>query len=173
MIADFQRARAGDRSATAAVADALRCRLTRMAVYYGRRCKEDPDDLLQEAWVGLFEALREVDPAIGSPEHYLVQRARWRMLDAVRRAALRRCLPLDAVADAALPTAAWTDGTSTETSVAEFTARLNPTQQAVLRCLLVGQTWREAGGTLGCTSANIAYHVRQIKRCYEEWSGEA
>ncbi|HET6453664.1 MAG TPA: class I SAM-dependent methyltransferase [Armatimonadota bacterium] len=29
--------------------------------------------------------------------------------------------------------------------------------------------WREAGNTLGCTSANIAYHVRQIRRRYEEW----
>jgi RNA polymerase sigma factor (sigma-70 family) len=173
MIANYQRAKAGDPSATAAVADALRCRLTRMAAYYGRRCQEDPDDLLQEAWVGLLEALRDVDPAIGSPEHYLVQRARWRMLDAVRRATLRRCLPLDTVADSALPTMAWTDGASIESCVAEFSARLNPTQQAVLQCLLIGQTWREAGGALGCTSANIAYHVRQIKRHYEEWNGGA
>ena len=29
-----------------------------------------------------------------------------------------------------------------------------------------GFTWR-GGRHLGCTSANIAYHVRQIRRCYE------
>ena len=37
--------------------------------------------------------------------------------------------------------------------------------------LLAGFTWREAGDALGCTSANIAYHVRQIRRQYEAWSG--
>ena len=31
-------------------------------------------------------------------------------------------------------------------------------------------TW-EAGSALGCTSANIAYHVRQIRRRYERWAG--
>jgi len=38
--------------------------------------------------------------------------------------------------------------------------------------LLRGLTWRETGHALGCTSANIAYHVRQIRRHYEVWSNE-
>ena len=28
---------------------------------------------------------------------------------------------------------------------------------------------REVGSALGCTSANVAYHVRQIRRQWEEW----
>jgi len=43
----------------------------------------------------------------------------------------------------------------------------------VLNCLLDGMTWREAGDALGCTSANIAYYVRQIKEEYRQWAGEA
>ena len=50
--------------------------------------------------------------------------------------------------------------------------RLSVTQRAVLACLLAGLTWREAGDLLGCSSANIAYHVRRIRRQYEAWSGE-
>ena len=34
-----------------------------------------------------------------------------------------------------------------------------------------GWHWREAGRELGCTSANVAYHMRQIRRQYEAWSG--
>ena len=49
---------------------------------------------------------------------------------------------------------------------------MNDRQRAILDCLLAGLTWREAGSVLGCTSANIAYHVRQIRRQYEEWAGD-
>lgn len=80
------RAREGDPRAVDRVTQALRPRLTRMAAYYARRTGEDPDDLLQEACYGLLEALRELDLSIGSPEQYLLKRARWRMLDSVRRA---------------------------------------------------------------------------------------
>ena len=48
--------------------------------------------------------------------------------------------------------------------------RLKAPQKAILDCLMAGLTWREAGTALGCTSANIAYHMRQIRRQYEEWS---
>ncbi len=91
----FVRARAGDASATDAVVHALRPRLSRLAAHYARATGEDPDDLLQEAWLGLLDALPELDISIGTPEQYLIQRARWRLLDAVKRARLRRCLPLD------------------------------------------------------------------------------
>ena len=175
MTGCIERAKAGDPSATAAVADALRCRLVRMVAYYGRCCHEDPDDLLQEAWIGLLEALREVDLGIGSPEQYLIQRARWRVLDAVKRASVRRCVSLDGLdgLDAACPAAPEHNGVGTDASTDEFAALLNATQQSVLQCLLIGLTWREAGDELGCSSANIAYHVRQIKRRYEEWNSDS
>jgi RNA polymerase sigma-70 factor (ECF subfamily) len=143
-----------------------------MAAYYARSCGEDADDLLQEAWIGLLEAIPEVDLGIGSPEQYLIQCARWRLLDAIKRARVRRCASLEdtPVEPVAHPSAMPAVDT---VYVSEFAGQLSQTQQAVLDCLLQGLTWREAGNTLGCTSANIAYHVRQIRRQYVEWADEA
>jgi RNA polymerase sigma-70 factor (ECF subfamily) len=162
-------AHGGHRPAIAAVVESLRPRITRMAAYYARRTGHDPDDLVQEAWVGLLEALPNLRLAVGSPDQHLIQRARWRLLDAVRRERLRRCLPLDAAGDrvaadagvAAMLSRALLDG---------FSERLSPMQRSVLACLLEGLTWREAGDALGCTSANIAHHVRRIRREYEAWA---
>lgn len=197
----FARARDGDPSATATVTEILRPRLVSMAWHYARRSREDPDDLLQEAWLGLLEALRDLDTGIGSPEHYLVQRARWRLLDAVRRARLRRCdsLDIDGLDGSASEFGAPGPGSFHDSSheptahvshkdtrqfvcchqtsnagdcfdCADFADGLKATQRAVLRCLLDGLTWREAGHALGCSSANIAYHVRQIRRRYADWN---
>lgn len=74
----YARARVGDTSAIDAVVHALRPRLSRLALHYARATGENPDDLLQEAWLGLLEALPGLDISIGSPEQYLIQRARWR-----------------------------------------------------------------------------------------------
>ena len=170
MKSAFARARLGEPAAVAAVVEHLRPRLTRMAGYYARCAEESADDLLQEAWVGLLDALRELDVRIGSPEAYLIQRARWRLLDAVRRGRVRRCLPLDETLEAVLPAVEWDDSGA---NVGEFARQLKDSQRAVLDCLLSGLTWREAGTQLGCSSANIAYHVRQIQRRYGEWEGES
>ena len=35
-----------------------------------------------------------------------------------------------------------------------------------------GLTWREAGSVLGCTSANVAYHMRRIRSQYAAWQEE-
>jgi RNA polymerase sigma factor (sigma-70 family) len=163
-------ARTGEPTALNRLVEALRPRVSRMAVYYARRCGEDPDDMVQEAWTGLLEALPELDVTIGSPEHYLVQHARWRVLDAIKRARLRRCMALEDAPDEAVMyrhesglAAAW---------VSEFVSQLSKPQRRVLACLLKGLTWREAGSALGCTSANIAYWVRRIRRDYQEWVEE-
>ena len=165
----LERARLGDRPAQTALVETLRPRLERMAAYYARQCGEDADDLLQEAWLGLLEALPSLDVRIGSPAQYLVKRARWRLLDAVKRARVRRCASLDEVATepAARSTA---DPALSGASTREFVSQLKASQRDVLECLLAGLTWREAGTVLGCTSANVAYHVRQIRRQYEAWS---
>ncbi|MCE5314993.1 MAG: sigma-70 family RNA polymerase sigma factor [Armatimonadota bacterium] len=171
MNACIRRAREGDQSAKRKLVETLRPRIAKMAAYYGRICGEDPDDLLQEAWLGLLEALPEVDMKIGTPEQYLITRARWKLLDAVKRAKVRRCASLD---DAGLEhlTPVGSDGAVASACVSEFVGELKTTQREVLYCLLAGLTWREAGEKLGCASANIAYHVRQIRRRYEEWSEE-
>jgi DNA-binding NarL/FixJ family response regulator len=56
--------------------------------------------------------------------------------------------------------------------VADFAGSLKTTQRQVLECLMLGLTWREAGDRLGFTSANVAYHVRQIQNQYRIWDGE-
>ncbi|HEU4752080.1 MAG TPA: sigma-70 family RNA polymerase sigma factor [Armatimonadota bacterium] len=165
----IERARAGDPGAREALAEQLRPRLERMAGYYARRCGEDPDDLLQEAWLGLLEALPQVDLRIGSPEQHLVQRARWRLLDAIKRARLRRCAPLEEETPG--PGAPVPEVAAGRADVDRFLAGLKSSQRAIVECLLQGLTWREAGSVLGCTSANVAYHMRQIRRQYERWNG--
>jgi RNA polymerase sigma factor (sigma-70 family) len=167
----FERAIKGDPTAVETVVEALRPRITKMAAYYAHRTGEEVDDLLQEAFVGLLEALPNLDLNIGSPDQYLVQHARWRLLDTIKRARVRRCAPLD---DACVDhhTCSPMEAAVSAACAKEFADKLKALQRAILDCLLVGYTWREAGAALGCTSANIAYHMRQIKRQYEEWSAE-
>jgi RNA polymerase sigma-70 factor (ECF subfamily) len=141
-----------------------------MSAHYARRCGEDPDDLLQEAWLGVLEALPRLDITIGQPDQYLLQHARWRVLDAVKRARVRRCLPLEDFRADALPAREAPVGEAI--MLKEFARTLKQSQRAVLRCLLAGLTWREAGAALGCTSANVAYHMRHIRQRYNEWNTE-
>lgn len=166
----IERAKHGDPQATRIVVEALNPRITKMAAYYARCCGEDPDDLLQEAWLGLLEALPELDLRIGCPKQYLIQRARWRLLDAIKRARIRRCASLDDGALDRIPCTSMENALASA-CVSEFSRKLKTTQRAVLACLLSGLTWRETGSALGCTSANVAHHVRQIRRQYEEWNG--
>jgi RNA polymerase sigma-70 factor (ECF subfamily) len=139
-----------------------------MSAHYARRCGEDADDLLQEAWLGILEALPRLDISIGQPDQYLLRHARWRVLDAVKRARLRRCVPLDDFQAERLPAREPQPGDAM--MLREFARTLKQGQRAVLGCLLAGLTWREAGAALGCTSANVAYHMRHIRRRYDEWN---
>lgn len=164
-------ARDGNREAKEAIVRSLRSRIAKMAAYYARCSGEDADDLLQEAWLGLLEALPELDLSIGTPEQYLIQRARWKLLDYVKRARVRRCASLDELPSEAMPHLRQ-DHEVTGAMVSEFEQLLKSNQRRVLKCLKDGLTWREAGDRLGCTSANIAYYVRQIKEQYRQWAGE-
>jgi RNA polymerase sigma-70 factor (ECF subfamily) len=139
-----------------------------MAGYYARRCGEDADDLLQEAWVGLLEALPSLDVRIGCPRQYLIQRARWRLLDAIKRARIRRCAPLDE--DAAGTHAGGPEEAAGQADVDRFLLELKGSHRQIVECLMDGLTWREAGSVLGCTSANVAYHMRQIRAQYHRWN---
>lgn len=171
MLSCLERARDGDPRAIKDLVDIMRPRITSMASYYARCCGEDPEDLLQEAWIGFLEALPEVRMEIGSPEQYLIQRARWRMLDDIKRLRVRRCAPLDQEIAAEIPAVPGPDG-SDRVFMGQFLGRLKDSQKMVLGCLLGGLTWREVGRAMGCSSANVAYHVRQIRQRYEEWEDE-
>jgi len=171
MPTTFDLARCGDPFAMQAVVERLRPRLVRLAAHYARCTGEDADDLLQEAWLSLLVSLPKLDTTIGSPDQYLIQRARWGLLDSVRRSLLRRCVALEET-DPIEKNAASVTVTPPcdEALLFDFVARLTPTQRSVVRCLLLGMTWREAGQVLGFTSANVAYHVRQIRQRYVKWN---
>ena len=163
-------ANAGDSVATAAVTNKLRPRLTKMAAFYGRSLNEDADDLLQEAYLGLLDALAKVDVTIGDPEQFLLKHARWRMLDAAKRWRRRTHDQLDDARADLEPASDW-EAEVSDIWVDDFVRQLKPTQQAILGYLLIGKTWREAGDDLGFTSANVAYHVKQMQKVYQQWNG--
>lgn len=166
----LERARKGDRQSTQAMVDSLRPRIAKMATYYARRTGEDPDDLLQEAWLGMLKVLPDLDMRIGSPVQYLIKHARWSVLDAIKYARVRRCSSLDD--EEFEPSSQSSECAAASALVREFAERLTDKQRNILQCLLQGYTWREVGDVLGCTSANIAYYVRQIRQEYEEWAEE-
>lgn len=149
-------------------------RIEKLSRFYARRSGEDADDLMQEAWLGLLEGLRENDPAIGDPFQYLIQRARWRVLDAIKSARVRKTARLGDDEGSAVSDAEWarppTEVPAESAAAGEFVRALDSAQRNVLDCLLSGYTTREAGARLGCSSANVCYHVRAIRRRYEQWS---
>ncbi len=136
-------------------------RVERMAVYFGRTCSVDSDDLAQDAWVAVLEMLPRLDESIGAPEQHLLKRARWRMLDTIRSNSRRRHLCYEEL-DLAAPVM----DTTGNIEVAELMKTLPVLQQRILRGLMEGYTWREVGKLVGCSSANVAYHVRKIREAY-------
>ena len=64
-----------------------------------------------------------------------------------------------------------TGDVETRLMVEALQTRLSGRQKIILQGLMDGQTWRQIGETLGCTSANIAYHVRGIRQAYGEMVG--
>jgi len=147
--------------------DTIKSRIEKMAAYFGRQCGVDADDLRQEAWVAVLETLPNLDPTVGSPEQHLLKRARWRILDSIRWQRRRQHL---ALTDLELNSASYLDPRS-DVDLAELQSRLTPIQKRILRGLLEGYTWREVGDIVGCTSANVAYHVRRIRQVYLELDG--
>ena len=115
-----------------------------------------------------MEALPRLDVRIGSPEKSLLQYARWRLLDAVRRSLTHE--PTTEL-DECMPSQVRVSDVLDSVNVAVFLIRLTPIQRRIATCLLDGFTWRETGEQLGCTSANIAYHVRRIGVHYQAFSG--
>lgn len=157
-------AQAGDEAARKQLVAALRPRLASMARHYARCCHEDYDDLLGEAWFAVFDALQITNLHIGDPHQFLLKRARWRMLDYIKWSRRRRCEGLEPVAAPIQTTADVAPGVMGKALLDQISAGLTRTQQAVLDGLLQGETWREVAGNLGCSSANVAYHVRQIRQ---------
>lgn len=160
----MDRSASADAEIHAGLMDAIESRLIRMASYFGRRCGVDEDDLRQEAWLAVLEMLPQLDMTVGVPEQHLLKRARWRILDTIRRQRRRQHV---ALADVPPMSLSYLDS-RTGVDLAELQQKLTLTQRRILRGLMEGYTWREVGVLLGCTSANVAYHVRRIRAAYME-----
>jgi len=176
------RARGGDAIAQDRLREILRPRLESLAGYYAARTGMDAADLLQEAWVAVFEVLPSLDMTIGTPTQYLLKHARWQILDHIRWSKRRSHETLDdlvvetpEIAENSFSTAANTmpapEDVEAKLLIADLERRLNARQKEILHGLLEGCTWRQIGDTLGCTSANVAYHVRGIRQAYSELVG--
>ncbi len=174
----LQRAKQGDTRAQERLRKSLTPRLESLAGYYASRTGMDANDLLQEAWVAVYEVLPTVDMTIGTPSQYLLKHARWQILDHIRWNKKRSHDALDELmveteeltqssfaTRANLPGA---EDVETRLMLEILEARLSTRQRAILWGLLDGHTWRQIGDTLGCTSANVAYHVRGIRQAYAD-----
>ena len=178
MNALLLRARNGDAAAQDRLRETLRPRLESLAGYYASRTGMDAADLLQEAWVAVFEALPEVDITVGTPAQYLLKHARWQILDHIRWNKRRTHDALDEMPVETGEMARNNFGTSPNWPssddveagmlIENLERRLSQRQRAILQGLLAGRTWRQIGDSLGCTSANVAYHVRGIRQAYTD-----
>jgi RNA polymerase sigma-70 factor (ECF subfamily) len=138
----------------------------------------DSADLLQEAWLAVFEALPTVDVTVGTPTQYLLKHARWQILDHIRWNKRRSHDRIDDSMTESIEAEDQVFGHSatrpssgdveTRLFVQDLERRLNKRQKAILHGLMDGCTWRQIGDELGCTSANVAYHVRGIRQAYAE-----
>lgn len=176
------RARGGDAAAQDRLREGLRPRLESLAGYYAARTGMDAADLLQEAWVAVFEALPSLDVTVGTPSQFLLKHARWQILDHIRwnkrRSHDRLDESLAETMDAAennnfgvgggASARPGTGDVEMNLFVQDLEQRLSLRQRAILHGLLDGHTWRQIGDSLGCTSANVAYHVRGIRQAYSE-----
>ena len=156
-------AQTGSSRARAQLAAELRPRLASMARYYSRRGNLDADDLMQEGWCAIFEALPETRLHIGSPQEYLLRRARWAILDYLKWSLRRQMGALEDYQEA-------DEGAETEAetvlrlAVDRLAEKMTPMQQSVLDLLIAGESCTGAAERLGCTTANVSYHLGQVRR---------
>ncbi len=158
----LERAQEGELAAQTILVESLQSRIEKMAAYFGHRCGVDPDDLTQEAWIAVLEMLPRLDLSVGTPEQHLLKRARWRILDVIRWQRRRQHLPLEELH----PQNAIHIDPQSNVDIARLMTELTTVQQRILRALMEGYTWREVATIVGCTSANVAYHVRRIREAY-------
>ena len=167
-----RQAKAGDHKARRLLAEQLRVRVERMAHYYASRSGEEYEDLLQEAWLTLFQALQDVNFSIGSPSCYLLKRAKWRMLDVIKSNRRRQHASLADFEETYPSTQnAASDGLAGAECV-QLQSHLTEVQRKILLDLMEGCTWREVGARRGFSSANVDYHLKRIRETYTRVVGE-
>jgi len=131
----------------------------------------DREDLQQEMWLGLLQGLQEVDVTIGDPVCYLLKRGKWRLLEAIRRSERDRAESLD-TGELLAARARFEDEVTSRWLTGRLWSRLREPQRAILDGLLKGYLQEELARSLGCTAANVSYHVRRIREGYHALAAE-
>jgi len=167
----IESARQGDARAREQISELLRDRVVRTAGHYASITGMDREDLQQEMWLGMMLGLQSVDVTIGDPLYYLFLRGKWRLLEAIRRSERERADSLDA--GAPLPDRArFEEEVWSRWEAVRLAGRLRGPQRAILYGLLEGYLQEELAQSLGCTAANISYHVRKIREGFRALSAE-
>ena len=167
----IERARQGDGAAREQLSELLRDRVLRTAGHYANLTGMDRDDLQQEMWLGMLIGLQQVDVSIGDPLCYLFLRGKWRLLEAIRRSERERTDPLDA--HPAVPEhPGFEEEVCHRWMARQLQSRLRGPQPAILHGLLQGYLQEELAQNLGCTAANVSYHVRKIREGFRALAAE-
>jgi RNA polymerase sigma factor (sigma-70 family) len=162
MKSTIKQARFGDSRSREAVVRHLQPRVESCSRYYSRRCSVDADDLKQEMWLGIFQALERVDVSIGDPVQYLLAHGRFALLTSLRR---RRVPNADVEAAEQLPAMESVEQYVVEDqTIRGFVRALDDTANRIVSYLMEGHTRSDAARMLGCTPANITYHLRRVSR---------
>jgi RNA polymerase sigma factor (sigma-70 family) len=167
----IERARQGDSAAREQISELLRDRVLRTAGHYASLTGMDREDLQQEMWLGMLIGLQQVDVTIGDPLYYLFLRGKWRLLEAIRRSERERADSLDtgiAVADRST----FEEEVCSRWVALKLAGRLRGPQRAILDGLMQGFLQEELAQSLGCTAANVSYHVRKIREGYHALAAE-
>lgn len=155
-------AREGNKRAQEIVQDALRERVQRTAGHYANLTGLDADDLQQEMWLGICCGLQVVDTTIGEPLCYLYLRGKWRLLEAIRRSNRERADSLDLNLETLCHYALEEEVAATDLAW-RFRSQLDEQQRAIFDGLLAGHMQKELAKALGCSAANVSYHVQRIR----------
>ena len=168
----IENAREGNTSARERVSELLRDRVLRTAGHYASITGMDREDLQQEMWLGMMLGLQTVDVTIGDPLYYLFLRGKWRLLEAIRRSERERADSLDV--GAPVPDRVrFEEEVWSRWEAMRLANRLRGPQQAILYGLLEGYLQEELAQSLGCTAANISYHVRKIREGFRALAAES
>lgn len=167
----IERARKGDPTAREQVSELLRERVLRTAGHYASLTGMDREDLQQEMWLGMLMGLQQVDVNIGDPLCYLFLRGKWRLLEAIRRSDRERAESLDA-GTAEPDRGSFEDEICSRWMTLQLGSRLRGPQRVILAGLLQGYQQEELAQSLGCTAANISYHVRKIREGFRALARE-
>lgn len=119
----------------------------------------DPDEALSAAQLAALQALRDHDPARSRLGTYLVQKARWAMLDLVKRRAGRRARPIQAPLPDGdlLPARPDEGGLETLEYFAWLTRPLLPAERAVVEGVYRdGRTLAQVGADLGLSASRCS-----------------